>query len=34
MFLQKSAHGELLKQGGLYAELWEKQTHEKLVGAA
>ena len=22
-------HNELLKQGGLYAQLWEKQTHEK-----
>lgn len=31
--VEKSTHGELLKQGGLYVGLWGKQTHEKPVGA-
>ena len=30
--VEQGSHSELLKKGCLYAQLWEKQTHEKPVG--
>lgn len=29
--VERGAHKALLKQGGFYAQLWEKQTHEKQI---
>ncbi len=32
--VEKGTHDELLKESGVYFQLWKKQTHEKPAGAA
>ncbi len=32
--VEQGTHAELLKEGGLYSQLWKKQTREKPMGAA